>query len=76
MAESDEQLEKCLFQFLTPSILKASSPYDSVQKKVLELLTHVSKRLKSRSNVKLPMDALLTQFCNPESAPQVVVSTL
>lgn len=75
VAESDDQLQKCLFQFLTPTILKAASQHKSVQSKVLELLTHVNKRLKSRPAVQLPMDALLGQFSNPESLPQVVVST-
>lgn len=73
MAESDEQLEKCLFQFLAPTILKAASQHKSVQSKVLELLTHVKKRLKSRPAVQLPMDTLLGQFANPESPPQVIV---
>ena len=75
VAESDDQLEKCLYQFLAPTILKAASQHKSVQNKVLELLTHISKRLKSRPAVQLPMDALLGQFANPESPPQIVVST-
>ena len=74
LAESDEQLEKCLSQFLAPTILKAASPRQSVQNKVMELLTHISKRLKSRPAVKLPMEVLLGQFSSPDSPPQVVVS--
>ena len=74
LAESDEQLEKCLSQFLAPTVLKIASGHQSVQTKVMELLTHISKRLKSRPAVQLPMDALLTQFSNTESRPKVVVS--
>ena len=74
MAESDEQFEKCLFQFLAPTILKASSQHQSVQNKVMELLTHVSKRLKSRPTIQLPMEALLAQFSDAKSTPKVAVS--
>ena len=41
----------------------------------MELLTHVSKRLKSRPVVQLPIEALLSQFSSSESQPQIVVRT-
>ena len=41
---------------------------------VVEILTHVSKRLRSRPEILLPMAALLEQFTSSDSAPQVVVS--
>ncbi|UYV76052.1 KIAA0368 [Cordylochernes scorpioides] len=67
MAESDNSLEQCLDRFLTPTILKLASPYEEVRNKVLELLSHVSKRVKSRPAVKLPVDALLTTLQDPQS---------
>ena len=39
----------------------------------MELLNHVSKRLKSRPEVQLPVDQLLAQFTDPSSPAAVVV---
>ena len=41
---------------------------------VLELLTHVSKRVKSRPAVQLPVEQLLAQFTDPASPATVVVT--
>jgi len=71
-AESDDQLEKVLGRFLVPVILKITSEHKTVQNKVLELLTHVNKRLKSRPLVQLPLDVLLTHFRDPAALPQDV----
>ncbi|XP_037090667.1 proteasome adapter and scaffold protein ECM29-like [Pollicipes pollicipes] len=64
-AESDEQLENALSKFLPPVLLKLSSTQEGVRKKVMELLVHVNKRLKSRPAVKLPVDTLLLQYQDP-----------
>lgn len=71
-AESDEQLEKALNRFLTPTILQIKSQHQSVQEKVLELLTHISKRVKSRPSVQLPFDNLLALYNEHNATPQVV----
>ncbi|XP_075538934.1 proteasome adapter and scaffold protein ECM29-like isoform X2 [Dermacentor variabilis] len=61
-AETDEQFESVLSKFLLPVLGKLGSPHESVRKKVMELLVHVNKRLKSRPQVQLPVDALLTHY--------------
>lgn len=65
-AETDEQLEQVLNKFLPPVLLKLSSTEERVRKKVMELLIHVNKRLKTRPQVQLPIDVLLKQYENPE----------
>ncbi|XP_031556184.1 proteasome adapter and scaffold protein ECM29-like [Actinia tenebrosa] len=61
-AQTDDQLEKTVATFLTPLLLKVSSNNENVKKKVMELLTHINKRLKSRPKVQLPVEALLNQY--------------
>ncbi|XP_019760174.1 proteasome adapter and scaffold protein ECM29 [Dendroctonus ponderosae] len=61
-AESDEQLESVISKFLVPVLLELSSEHENVRKKVMELLIHINKRIKARSNVQLPVEALLTQY--------------
>ncbi|XP_064625293.1 proteasome adapter and scaffold protein ECM29-like isoform X2 [Lineus longissimus] len=68
-AESDEQLENELARFLTPVLLKLSSQQKGVREKVMELLVHINKRVKSRPKLQLPIDALLEQYLDPQSSP-------
>lgn len=67
-AETDEQLENALAKFLPPVLLKLSSTQEGVRKKVMELLVHVNKRLKSRATVKLPVETLLLQYQDPAAS--------
>ncbi|XP_071444179.1 proteasome adapter and scaffold protein ECM29-like [Hetaerina americana] len=66
-AETDEQLENAISKFLPPVLLKLSSQQDGVRKKVMELLFHISKRVKSRPTVQLPVEALLNLYRHPDS---------
>lgn len=61
-AETDDQLQSSLNGFLAPVLLKLSSRDEQVKNKILELLTHINKRLKSRSRIQLPIDSLLNQY--------------
>lgn len=61
-ADTDEQLQASVWKFLPPVLLKLSSPQDGVRKKVMGLLIHINKRLKSRPKVQLPVEALLLQY--------------
>ena len=47
-ADSDDQFEAAVKKFLPPVLLQLKSPEEGVRKKVLEMLVHVNKRLKSR----------------------------
>ncbi|KAH3831751.1 hypothetical protein DPMN_105021, partial [Dreissena polymorpha] len=61
-AETDEQLETSLARFLPAVLLKLDSKEEGVRKKVMELLVHINKRLKSRTKVQLPVDDLIQTF--------------
>ncbi|CAD7011930.1 unnamed protein product [Ceratitis capitata] len=68
-ADSDEKLEAIVGRFLTPVILKISSPHDVVRKKVVEVLTHIKRRVTSRPLVQIPVEALLDQYSNAGNSP-------
>lgn len=66
-ADSDAALETTVCRFLAPVLLKITSPAEAVRCKVMEILTHVNKRLKSRPLVQLPVEALLDQYQTTDS---------
>ncbi|KAI9007097.1 proteasome stabiliser-domain-containing protein [Gaertneriomyces semiglobifer] len=59
LADSDERFEKTLGTFLVPTLLKLGSADAVVRNKVVEICTHVSKRLKSTGAVRVPASALV-----------------
>ncbi|VDI04676.1 proteasome component ECM29 [Mytilus galloprovincialis] len=67
-AETDDQLQTALAKFLTPVILKLNSGDEAVRKKVMELLVHINKRLKSLNKVQLPVESLITQYLDPSAS--------
>ncbi|GFS17153.1 proteasome-associated protein ECM29-like protein, partial [Elysia marginata] len=75
-AETDEQLQTALGKFLAPLLLKLNSSDETVRSKVLKLLAHIKTRLKSRNQIRLPLDALLTQFQDPEASPFITNFTI
>lgn len=62
LCETDEQFEVQLNKFICPVLLKIESKNEQVRKKVMEILTHVNKRLKSRPNVKIDLTQLLKNY--------------
>ena len=48
-ADTDDQFEAAVNKFLPPVLLQLKSSEEGIRKKVLEMLVHVNKRLKSRS---------------------------
>ncbi|XP_077980977.1 proteasome adapter and scaffold protein ECM29-like [Glandiceps talaboti] len=64
-AETDEQLQNVVSKFLAPVLLKLSSQQEGVRKKVMELLVHINKRIKSRPKIQLPVEPLLLQYQDP-----------
>eukprot|EP00111_Clytia_hemisphaerica_P000317 TCONS_00000828-protein len=62
LAESDDKFQSELNGFLPPVLLKIATTDEKVKNKVLELLTHVNKRLKSRPTIELPLGTLLVQY--------------
>ncbi|XP_018049516.1 PREDICTED: proteasome-associated protein ECM29 homolog [Atta colombica] len=75
-AETDEQLQASVCKFLPPVLLKLSSGQEGVRKKVMELLIHINKRIKSRPQVQLPVEALLLQYQDPSASSFVINFTI
>ncbi|KAF5283686.1 hypothetical protein FQR65_LT13757 [Abscondita terminalis] len=75
-AETDEQLQNVVSKFLPPVLLKLSSQQEGVRKKVMELLVHINKRIKSRPLVQLPVEALLVQYQDPSATAFVINFTI
>ncbi|EDV56365.1 proteasome-associated protein ECM29 homolog [Drosophila erecta] len=67
-ADSDEKLEAAVGKFLAPVILKMNSPHNAVRTKVVEVLTHIKRRLSSRGQVQIPVEALLDQYAAQDSS--------
>lgn len=66
--DTDEQLETIVNKFLGPVLLKIDSPNEETRKKVMEILTHINKRLKSRPTVKIPLETILTMYKQSNSS--------
>lgn len=67
----DQNLEKVL-QKLIPAVVRSlKSPYEGTRKKVLEILSHVNKRVKGQNGLQLPLDESLAIFIDSTSAPMV-----
>ncbi|XP_063770752.1 proteasome adapter and scaffold protein ECM29 isoform X2 [Pseudophryne corroboree] len=75
-AETDEQLQSIISKFLPPVLLKLSSAQEGVRKKVMELLVHLNKRVKSRSKIQLPVETLLVQYQDPAAVSFVTNFTI
>ncbi|XP_074097479.1 proteasome adapter and scaffold protein ECM29 [Cotesia typhae] len=75
-ADTDEQLQASVCKFLPPVLLKLSSPQEGVRKKVMGLLIHINRRVKSRPKVQLPVEALLLQYQDPAASSFVINFTI
>ncbi|XP_067931568.1 proteasome adapter and scaffold protein ECM29-like [Watersipora subatra] len=60
--ETDESFQASLYKFLPPVLLKMASNHQTVRKKVMEVLQHINKRLKSRPLITLPVTQLFEQY--------------
>ncbi|KAI7902114.1 proteasome stabiliser-domain-containing protein [Cokeromyces recurvatus] len=65
MCNTDAQLEKTIQTFLPPVLLKLASNNPDAKRKVMEILSHINKRVKTNNNIRLPFEALLNQFTDP-----------
>ncbi len=43
-------------------LLKLGTSEEIIRKKIMEILVHINKRIKSRPNVQLPLDDLIDKF--------------
>eukprot|EP00124_Ichthyophonus_hoferi_P004629 Ihof_evm1s534 gene=Ihof_evmTU1s534 len=76
IAEGDVQMENALGKFLAPVLLKLGSTHASVRAKVMEVLTHINKRVKGQPTIKLPTEVLLLQLLDTNLSPFVHNFTL
>ena len=67
LADSDGKLQTLLSTYLTPLLLKLASEHAAVRNKVITVCHHINNRLKSSSNVSLPVQGLLRQFREVEN---------
>ena len=54
LSDTDSKFEKVLDNFLCPLLLKLDIADEAVKQKVLALLTHINKLLKSSNTLKIP----------------------
>lgn len=66
LAANDVQLQKCLNIYLSPVILKLSSPDAAVKQIVFKIMQNILTRLGPSKDIKLPADALMEQVKNPK----------
>uniref|UniRef100_A0A1X7TH72 Proteasome component Ecm29 N-terminal domain-containing protein n=1 Tax=Amphimedon queenslandica TaxID=400682 RepID=A0A1X7TH72_AMPQE len=62
LAADDREVERLIKAFLVPVTLKMNSKFKPVQDKAMELLSHITKRLQTRSQVQLPIIVLIEQL--------------
>ncbi|PSR90112.1 Proteasome-associated protein [Actinidia chinensis var. chinensis] len=67
----DSKLQSLLSNLLPLSISTLSSLSPSVRKKVIEILSHVNKRVKHQPEIGLPLSELWKLYMQPHSAPMV-----
>ncbi|XP_047327429.1 proteasome adapter and scaffold protein ECM29 isoform X3 [Impatiens glandulifera] len=67
----DSKLENLLSKLIPFSISSLSSPSDAVRKKVMEILSHVNKRVKHQPEICLPVLELWELYMLPDSTPMV-----
>ncbi|KAK9939418.1 hypothetical protein M0R45_016114 [Rubus argutus] len=67
----DSNLQALLFKLLPYTISSLSSHSSAVRNKVLEILSHVNKRVKHQPEIGLPLSELWTIYSEANSAPMV-----
>ena len=67
----DAKLERVLHVLMPRVVDQMGSAHASTKKKVLELLSHVNKRLKAHPSMPLPLADLTALCANPEKSAMV-----
>ncbi|MCL7022732.1 hypothetical protein MKW94_004116 [Papaver nudicaule] len=67
----DDKLDNLLFKLLPYSIASLSSQSPAVRKKVMEILTHVNKRVKNQLQISLPVSELWKMYIEANASPMV-----
>ncbi|KAI3523966.1 hypothetical protein L1887_02516 [Cichorium endivia] len=67
----DPQLENLLLKLLPVTISSLSRPSSAVRTKVMEILSHVNKRVKHQQDIGLPLEELWELYMEANTAPMV-----
>lgn len=67
----DSKLERVLHVLMPRVVDQMASAHASTKKKVMEILSHVNKRLKAQPTMRLPLEDLTALYVNPERPPMV-----
>ncbi|CAH1427060.1 unnamed protein product [Lactuca virosa] len=67
----DPQLENLLLKLLPVTISSLSRPSSAVRTKVMEILSHVNKRVKHQQQIGLPLEELWELYMEANAAPMV-----
>ncbi|XP_024395125.1 LOW QUALITY PROTEIN: uncharacterized protein [Physcomitrium patens] len=67
----ETQLEKVLSKLLPLAVSRLGSSYHPTKMKVMEMLSHINKRVKDQASIQLPLRELLKLYISPDSASMV-----
>lgn len=70
--DTDEQLQSTISKFLPPVLEKITSPHEAVRLKVMEVLTHINKRLKARPLIQVPVEPCIQLYLQTDSSYAMV----
>ena len=71
LIQTDDDLQKFLERFLAPLVVKLNSPDEQVHTKLIELFSHLNKRLIERPNIIIPLNQLFDRFQQQNVLPRV-----
>ena len=75
LIQTDEDLQKFLERFLAPLVIKLNSTDEQVHQKLIELFTHLNKRVIDRPNISIPLSQLFHRF-QQDNLPNRVINFL
>ena len=75
LIQTDEDLQKFIERFLAPLVMKLNSPDEQVHHKLMELFTHLNKRMLDRPNIHIPLSQLFDRL-QQDSLPNRVINFL
>lgn len=65
---TEDDLGNQLKRLLVPLLDKLKSPFDQSRKKIMEILNHITKRIKGNAAIQLPFQGLLEQYQKTDNA--------
>ena len=72
LIQTDEDLQKFIERFLAPLVMKLNSSDEQVHLKLIELFTHLNKRVIDRPNISIPLSQLFIRFQRDNLSNRVI----